>query len=50
MQYGSWAVQKGNGALRIYLNKFLCKVQGNGQMASIYKKTEGTTIPPMPKC
>lgn len=50
VQYGSWAVQKGNGALRIYLNKFLCKVQNSGQMASIYKKTEGTTIPPMPKC
>jgi ABC-type amino acid transport substrate-binding protein len=50
VQYGSWAVQKGNGALRIYLNKFLCKVQGNGQLAAIYKKTEGAAIPPMPKC
>jgi ABC-type amino acid transport substrate-binding protein len=50
VQYGSWAVQKGNGALVSYLDKYLCKVQGNGQLAAIYKKTEGTTIPPMPKC
>jgi ABC-type amino acid transport substrate-binding protein len=50
VQYGSWAVQKGNGALVSYLNKYLCKVQGNGQLAAIYKKTEGAAIPPMPKC
>jgi ABC-type amino acid transport substrate-binding protein len=50
VQYGSWAVQKGNSALVSYLNKYLCKVQGNGQLAAIYKKTEGTAIPPMPKC
>jgi ABC-type amino acid transport substrate-binding protein len=50
VQYGSYAVQKGNSALASYLNKFICKVQGSGQLASIYKKTEGTTIPPMPKC
>jgi ABC-type amino acid transport substrate-binding protein len=50
VQYGSWAVQKGNTALTAYLNKFLCKVQGSGQLASIYKKTEGIAIPPMPKC
>jgi ABC-type amino acid transport substrate-binding protein len=50
VQYGSWAVQKGNSALQSYLNKYLCKVQGNGQLASIYKKTEGAPIPPMPKC
>jgi ABC-type amino acid transport substrate-binding protein len=50
VQYGSWAVQKGNSAFVKYLNTYLCKVQGNGQMASIYKATEGTVIPPMPKC
>jgi ABC-type amino acid transport substrate-binding protein len=50
VQYGSWAVQKGNSAFVKYLNTYLCKVQGNGQLASIYKKTEGATIPPMPKC
>ena len=50
VQYGSWAVQKGNSALVGYLNKYLCKVQGNGQLAAIYKRTEGAAIPPMPKC
>ena len=50
VQYGSWAVQKGNTAFVKYLNTYLCKVQANGSEASIYKATEGTTIPPMPKC
>jgi ABC-type amino acid transport substrate-binding protein len=50
VQYGSWAVQKGNSAFVKYLNTYLCKIQGNGTMASIYKKTEGAAIPPMPKC
>jgi ABC-type amino acid transport substrate-binding protein len=50
VQYGSWAVQKGNTALQGYLNTYLCKVQGNGSEAAIYKKTEGAAIPPMPKC
>jgi ABC-type amino acid transport substrate-binding protein len=50
VQYGSWAVQKGNSAFVKYLNTYLCKVQGNGSMAKIYKATEGTAIPPMPKC
>ena len=50
VQYGSWAVQKGNSAFVKYLNTYLCKIQGNGTLASIYKKTEGATIPPMPKC
>jgi ABC-type amino acid transport substrate-binding protein len=50
VQYGSWAVQKGNSAFVKYLNTYICKIQGNGTMASIYKKTEGAPIPPMPKC
>jgi ABC-type amino acid transport substrate-binding protein len=50
VQYGSWAVQKGNTAFVKYLNTYLCKVQGNGSEASIYKATEGAAIPPMPKC
>jgi ABC-type amino acid transport substrate-binding protein len=49
-EYGSWAVQKGNSALVRYLNKFLCKSQKNGLLAKLYKKTEATTLPPMPKC
>ena len=50
VQYGAYAVQKGNGALVADLNKFICSVQGNGQLAKIYKQTEGTTLPPMPHC
>jgi ABC-type amino acid transport substrate-binding protein len=50
VEYGSWAVQKGNGALAKYLSGFICKVQGNGQLAAIYKQTEGATLPPMPSC
>ena len=33
-----------------YLNKFICKVQKHGQLAKIYKQTEGATLPPMPAC
>lgn len=50
VQYGAWAVQKGNKALVKYLNGFLCKVQSNGQLAKWYKKTEGAPLPPMPAC
>ena len=50
VEYGSWAVQKGNTALAKYLSSFICKVQGNGQLAKFYKQTEGTTLPPMPHC
>ena len=50
VQYGSWAVQKGNTALAKYLNSFICKVQGSGKLASIYKSTEGAPLPPMPHC
>ena len=50
VEYGSWAVQKGNNALVGYLNKFLCKMQTSGQLAKTYKATEGATLPPMPSC
>ena len=50
MQYGAYAVQKGNTTLVKALNKFICSVQGNGQLAKIYKQTEGATLPPMPRC
>jgi ABC-type amino acid transport substrate-binding protein len=50
VQYGAYAVQKGNTALANYLSKFICKVQGNGQLAKIYKATEGASLPPMPAC
>jgi ABC-type amino acid transport substrate-binding protein len=50
VEYGAWAVQKGNGALIGYLNKFLCQVQKNGSLAKWYKQTEGASLPPMPSC
>ena len=50
VEYGSWAVQKGNTALSKYLNSFICKMQKNGKLASIYKQTEGAKLPPMPAC
>ena len=50
LQYGAYATQKGNTALVGYLNKWVCKIQKNGTMAAIYKKTEGAALPPMPAC
>src|SRR4051794_33173668 len=44
VEYGSWAVQKGNGALAKYLSGYICKVQGNGSLAKWYKQTEGATL------
>ena len=32
VQYGAYAVQKGNSALVKTLNKFICGVQSNGQL------------------
>ena len=50
VEYGSWAVQKGNTALIKALNAFICKTQKSGRLAAIYKSTEGATLPPMPSC
>ncbi len=51
VQYGSYAVQKGNTALVGYLNTWLCTAQKSGALASAYKSTEGvSTFPPMPAC
>ena len=50
VEYGSWAVQQGNVALVKFLNSFLCRVQKNGKLAAIYRATEGTALPPMPRC
>ena len=50
VEYGSWAVQKGNNALVKFVNSFICKEQSSGKLASIYKATEGTSLPPMPSC
>jgi ABC-type amino acid transport substrate-binding protein len=50
VQYGAYAVQKGNSALVKTLNKFICGVQSNGQLGKIYQQTEGAALPPMPHC
>ena len=51
VQYGSYAVFKGNTALVSYLNKWLCTEQTSGALASAYKSTEGVAnFPPMPAC
>ena len=50
VEYGAYAVQKGNTTLVRALNKFICSVQGNGQLAKIYQQTEGAALPPMPAC
>jgi ABC-type amino acid transport substrate-binding protein len=50
VEYGSWAVQKGNNALVTKLNAFICKVQKSGQLAAWYKAAHGAKLPPMPKC
>jgi ABC-type amino acid transport substrate-binding protein len=50
VEYGSYAVQKGNLALARYLSAFICKQQKSGKLASIYKATIGAPLPPMPRC
>ena len=50
VEYGSYAVQKGNTALANYLSKFVCKQQKSGNLAKVYKATIGAPLPPMPAC
>ncbi|MBA2476303.1 MAG: amino acid ABC transporter substrate-binding protein [Actinobacteria bacterium] len=50
VEYGSYAVQKGNTALANYLSKFICSQQTSGQLAKTYKATIGAPLPPMPAC
>jgi polar amino acid transport system substrate-binding protein len=50
VEYGSYAVQKGNTTLVKLLNKFICGEQASGDLAKIYKQTEGADLPPMPAC
>ena len=50
VEYGSWAVQKGNTSLARYLSAFICKIQNNGTLGRYYQKAEGTKLPPMPAC
>jgi ABC-type amino acid transport substrate-binding protein len=50
LEYGSYAVQKGNTALANYLSKFICKQQKSGALAKTYKATIGAPLPTMPRC
>jgi ABC-type amino acid transport substrate-binding protein len=50
VEYGSWAVQKGNAALVRRLNAFICKMQKSGKLAAFYKAAHGAKLPPMPAC
>jgi ABC-type amino acid transport substrate-binding protein len=51
VQYGSWAVPKGNEAFVKYLDQWLCKAQTDGTLEAIYKKDFAVSeFPPMPPC
>ena len=50
VEYGSYAVQKGNTSLANYLSAFICKQQKNGQLGKIYQSTIGAPLPQMPAC
>ncbi len=50
VEYGTWAVQKGNFALVRRLNAFICKTQKSGKLAAYYKAAHGAKLPPMPAC
>ena len=49
LQYGSWAVQKGNTALADYLNEWLCTAQESGQLADSYEVEQGGIMPALPQ-
>jgi ABC-type amino acid transport substrate-binding protein len=51
VQYGSWAVPKGNEDFVKYLDTWLCKAQSDGTLESLYKKDFSVDeFPPMPAC
>ncbi len=50
VEYGSYAVQKGNTALADYLSDFICEKQESGELADIYEETIGAELPEMPEC
>lgn len=50
INYGAWAVQKGNTGLVDALNSFLCTAQTDGTLAKLYEKNQGVAnFPPMPE-
>ena len=51
VQYGSYAVPKGQTKLVNYLNSFICKNESNGVVASLYQKNFGVKdFPGLPPC
>ncbi len=51
LEYGSWAVQKGNTAFVQYLNDWLCGAQKDGSLAKIYESAFGVSqAPEFPPC
>jgi ABC-type amino acid transport substrate-binding protein len=51
VQYGSWAVPKGNEEFVSYLDTWLCKAQTDGTLERLYKKDFAVDeLPPMPPC
>jgi ABC-type amino acid transport substrate-binding protein len=51
VQYGSWAVPKGNEEFIKYLDTWLCKAQSDGTLERLYKKDFAVDeLPPMPPC
>ena len=51
VQYGSWAVPKGNEAFVEYLDGWLCEKQTDGTLAKTYEQVFGVDkMPPMPAC
>jgi ABC-type amino acid transport substrate-binding protein len=51
VQYGSWAVPKGNDDFVKYLDTWLCKAQTDGTLEELYKKDFSVdAFPPMPDC
>lgn len=50
LEYGSYGVTKGNTALTERLDQFICKVQTDGTMETLYKKNFGVDeMPKMPE-
>jgi ABC-type amino acid transport substrate-binding protein len=50
VEYGSYAVQKGNLSLVQYLSKYICSIQKSGAMGKAYQATIGAPLPQMPAC
>ena len=50
VEYGSYAVQKGNSALAKYLNAFICREQKSGDLDKFYQATMGGPLKAMPSC